>query len=32
LSQVESLEEVGAELVKGAINQPVAKDQANLGL
>jgi len=26
------VEEVGAELVKGAINQPVAKDQANLGL
>jgi hypothetical protein len=25
------MEESGAKLVKGAINQPVAEDQANLG-
>jgi hypothetical protein len=31
LNQVESMEESGAKLVKGAINQPVAEDQANLG-
>ncbi len=32
LNQVEFVEEASAELVKGAINQPVAEDQANLGL
>ncbi len=32
LSQIKPMEEVGAKLVEGAINQPVAKDQANLGL
>jgi hypothetical protein len=32
LNQVEFMEETGVELVKGAINQPVTKHQANLGL
>jgi len=31
LSQVEYVEEVGVELVEGAINQPIIEDQANLG-
>jgi hypothetical protein len=32
LSQVEPVEEASVELIEGAINQLVAKDQANLGL
>jgi hypothetical protein len=32
LSQAELVEEVGVELVEGAINQPIVEDQTNLGL
>jgi hypothetical protein len=32
LIQIKPVEEVGAKLVERAVNQPIAEDQANLGL
>jgi hypothetical protein len=32
LSQIEPMEEIGVELIEGAVNQPITKDKENLEL